>query len=60
MNADAIKELSGMGYLAPKAVLVQLKAERAILYSSLKAVMEGDGSGKGGNEIVSDGGYFKL
>ena len=60
MKTDAIKGLSGMGYLAPKAVLVQLEAETAILYSSLKATMEGDGSGKSGNEILSDGGYFKL
>ena len=58
MNADAIMELSG--YAAPKAVLVQLETETAILYSSLRAAMEGDGSGKSGNEILSDGGYFKL
>lgn len=60
MNTDAIMKQAGMGYAAPKAVLVQLEAETAILYSSLKAVMEGDGSGKSGNEILSDGGYFKL
>lgn len=58
MNTDAIMEQAS--YAAPKAVLVQLEAETAILYSSLKAVMEGGGSGKSGNEILSDGGYFKL
>ena len=58
MNTDSIKEQAG--YSAPQAVLVQLEAETAILYCSLKAAMEGDGSGKSGNEILSDGGYFKL
>ena len=58
MNTDAIMKQAG--YAVPKAKLVQLEAETAILYCSLKATMEGDGSGKSGNEILSDGGSFKL